>query len=116
MHRCVRWTRWSGHGRPSGRLRPPLGRGLARNDDGHGFFLFVMAHGERVLFHGANPLISDRLNVPDVVNMMANTSVLAVALPLAPVTHLFGPGVSVVLGLTLGLAGTAAAWYWVLSR
>ena len=48
--------------------------------------------------------------------MMANTSILALSLPFAPVTHLFGPGVSVVLLLTLGLAGTAAAWYWVLSR
>jgi hypothetical protein len=96
--------------------RDPNGRVLVGNQDDHGFFMFVMAHGERVLFHGANPLITDRLNVPDVVNMMANTSVLALSLPAAPVTHFFGPGVSVVLLLTLGLAGTAAAWYWVLSR
>jgi hypothetical protein len=96
--------------------RDPNGRVLSANDDDHGFFLFVMAHGERVLFHGANPLFSDRLNVPDGVNMMANTSVLALSLPMAPVTHFFGAGVAVVLLLTLGLAGTAAAWYWVLSR
>lgn len=94
----------------------PSGRVLASNDDDHGFFLFVMAHGERVIFHGDNPLLTDRLNVPDGVNMMANTSVLALSLPMAPVTHLFGPGLSVVLLLTLGLAGTAAAWYWVLRR
>lgn len=89
---------------------------LASNDDDHGFFLFVLAHGERVVFHGANPFFDDRLNVPAGVNMMANTSVLALSLPFAPVTHVFGPGVSVVLLLTLGLAGTAAAWYFVLSR
>ena len=71
----------------------PNGRVLASNDDDHGFFLFVMQHGERVLFHGDNPLFTDRINVPDGVNMMANTSVLAVSLPLAPVTHLLGPGV-----------------------
>lgn len=94
----------------------PNRRVLASNDDDHGFFLFVLAHGERVVFHGANPLFDDRLNVPDGVNMMANTSVLALSLPFAPVTHFFGPGLSVVLLLTLGLAGTAAAWYWVLSR
>jgi hypothetical protein len=94
----------------------PSGRVLASNDDDHGFFMFVMAHGERVLFHGANPLFDDRMNVPDGVNMMANTTVLALSVPFAPITHFFGTGVSVVLLLTLGLAGTAAAWYWVLSR
>ncbi|GGK71398.1 glycosyltransferase 87 family protein [Mangrovihabitans endophyticus] len=94
----------------------PGRRVLASNDDDHGFFLFVMAHGERVLFHGANPFFSDRMNVPDGINMMANTSVLALSVPVAPITHLFGPGVSVVLLLTVGLAGTAAAWYGVLSR
>jgi hypothetical protein len=94
----------------------PSGRVLAANDDDHGFFLFALAHGERVLFHGANPLFSDRMNVPDGVNMMANTTELALTLAVAPITHFLGVGVSMVLLLTLGLAGTAAAWYWVLSR
>ena len=94
----------------------PAGRVLSHNDDDHGFFAFALAHGERVLFHGDNPLFSDRMNVPDGVNMMANTTELALSLPLAPVTHWLGVGVSVVLLLTLGLAGTAFAWYWVLSR
>lgn len=94
----------------------PGGRVLSGNKDDHGFFLYAMAHGERVLFHGANPLSDDRLNAPAVVNMMANTSVLGLSLPMAPVTHFLGPGVTVVFLLTLGLAGTAAAWYWVLSR
>ncbi|GAA3946577.1 glycosyltransferase 87 family protein [Actinoplanes auranticolor] len=94
----------------------PAGRVLSHNDDDHGFFAFAMAHGERVLFHGANPLFSDRMNVPGGVNMMANTSELALSVPMAPVTHWLGVGVTVVLLLTLGLAGTAFAWYWVLSR
>ncbi|GAA3340947.1 glycosyl transferase [Amorphoplanes nipponensis] len=94
----------------------PAGRVLSHNDDDHGFFAFALAHGERVLFDGANPLFSDRMNVPDGVNMMANTTELALTVPLAPVTHWLGVGVSVVLLLTLGLAGTAFAWYFVLSR
>ncbi|GLY93578.1 hypothetical protein [Actinoplanes sp. NBRC 103695] len=94
----------------------PSGRVLSANDDDHGFFLFVVAHGERVLFHGDNPFFTGRLNVPDGVNIMANTTVLALTLPVAPITHFLGPAVSVVLLLTLGLAGTAAAWYWVFSR
>jgi hypothetical protein len=94
----------------------PNGRVLASNDDDHGVFLFVLAHAERVMFDGAAPFFTDRLNAPDGVNMMANTSILALSLPLAPVTHFFGPGVSVAILITLGLAGTAYAWYWVLSR
>jgi hypothetical protein len=94
----------------------PNGRVLASNDDDHGVFMFMLAHAERVLFAGDNPFYSERLNSPDGVNMMANTSILALGLPVAPITHFFGPGVSVALLLTLGLAGTASAWYWVLSR
>ena len=54
----------------------------------------------------SGPLFSDRMNVPDGVNMMANTTVLALSLPMAPVTHWLGAGVSVVVLLTLchGLA------------
>ncbi len=94
----------------------PNGRVLASNDDDHGVFLFVLAHAERVIFDGAAPFFTDRLNAPVGVNMMANTSILALSLPLAPITHFFGGGVSVALLITLGLAGTAYAWYWVLSR
>ncbi|MGX6606370.1 hypothetical protein ACWKSP_30220 [Micromonosporaceae bacterium Da 78-11] len=96
--------------------RDPNGRVLAANDDDHGVFMFLLAHGERVLFHGATPFFSDRLNAPVGVNMMANTSVLALSLPVAPITHFLGVGVSVALLITLGLAGTAAAWYWLFSR
>ncbi|WP_097322461.1 hypothetical protein [Paractinoplanes atraurantiacus] len=96
--------------------RDPNGRVLAGNKDDHNVFLFMLAHGERVVFHGDNPFYSGRLNVPDGVNMMANTSVLVMSLPLAPVSHFLGVGFSVALLLTLGLAGTAAAWYHVLSR
>ncbi len=94
----------------------PNGRVLSANDDDHGVFMFMLTHAERVIFHGDNPFWSDRLNTPDGVNMMANTSILALALPVAPVTHFLGVGVSVALLLTLGLAGTAAAWYRVFSR
>ncbi|MEV6348591.1 hypothetical protein [Actinoplanes sp. NPDC051851] len=92
----------------------PNGRVLASNDDDHGVFLFMVTHGERVVFDGASLFFEDRLNVPDGVNMMANTSILALSVPLAPVTHWLGAGVTVVLLITLGLAGTAAAWYWLL--
>lgn len=80
------------------------------------FFEWMLAHGARVLTDGAYPFFSDRMNYPDGVNMMANTSVLAVSLPLTPVTLLFGPHVSFNVFLTLALALTGISWYFVLSR
>jgi hypothetical protein len=94
----------------------PSGRILSGNRGDHTFFLFVLANGERVVYHGAALLHSDRLNLPAGVNMIANTSVLALSIPLAPVTHLYGPGVTTALLLTLGLSGLALAWYWFLRR
>ena len=80
------------------------------------FFEWMLAHGARVLTDGAYPFFSDRMNYPDGVNMMANTSVLAVSLPMTPVTLLFGPHVAFNVFLTLALAITGVSWYWVLSR
>ncbi|MBB4767412.1 hypothetical protein BJ971_007968 [Actinoplanes digitatis] len=56
------------------------------------------------------------MNYPDGVNMMANTSVLAVSLPMTPITALFGPHVAFNAFLTLALAVTGISWYLVLSR
>lgn len=94
----------------------PNGRVLDGNDDDHGIFLFMLAHGERVVFDGAPLFFESHLNAPVGVNMMANTAILALSLPLAPVTHFLGGGVSVAIILTTGLAGTAAAWYWLFAR
>ncbi|WP_250031739.1 hypothetical protein [Paractinoplanes maris] len=80
------------------------------------FFEWMLAHGARVLTDGAYPFFSDRMNYPDGVNMMANTSVLAISLPMTPVTLLFGPHVSFNVFLTLALALTGISWYFVLSR
>ncbi|QBJ96699.1 glycosyl transferase [Rhodococcus sp. ABRD24] len=71
---------------------------------------------ERSLVNFDNPLSSTLQNYPLGVNLMANTAMFGVSIPLAPITHLFGPTVTFTLALTLGLAGTATAWYWVLSR
>jgi hypothetical protein len=80
------------------------------------FFEFMLAHGARVLTDGVYPFFSDRMNYPDGVNMMANTSVLAVSLPMTPITVLFGPHVSFNAFLTMALAATGISWYLVLSR
>lgn len=77
---------------------------------------FFLAHSVRVVLHGEFPFYTERLNYPDGVNLMANTSILGLGIPMVPITLLFGPAVSFVVLVTLGLAGTAAAWYLVLSR
>ena len=80
------------------------------------FFEWMLAHGARVVTDGVSPFFSDRMNYPAGVNMMANTSVLAVSIPLTPVTLLWGPHVAFNVFLTLALAATGISWYLVLSR
>ncbi|MGC4805545.1 hypothetical protein [Micromonospora sp. DT233] len=82
----------------------------------HSWFEWLFSHGQYSLFHLENPLFSARQNAPDGVNMMANTSLLGVTLPLAPVTWLLGPQVTYALYLGGALAATAATSYWMLSR
>ncbi|MER7007134.1 DUF6541 family protein [Dactylosporangium sp. NPDC000555] len=94
----------------------PQGRMLTDNGQDQIFFEWVLTHGARVFTHGDNPFFTDQLNAPLGVNLMANTSVLGLALPLAPITLLFGVGVTFALIDTIALAGTAAAWYFILSR
>ncbi|WP_331461386.1 hypothetical protein [Micromonospora tarapacensis] len=77
---------------------------------------FFLAHSVRVVLHGEFPFFTEQFNYPDGVNLMANTAILALGIPMVPVTLLFGPAVTFVLLVTLGLAGTASAWYHVLSR
>ncbi|MGW0629715.1 dolichyl-phosphate beta-glucosyltransferase [Streptomyces sp. NPDC002758] len=63
--------------------------------------------------HLRNPLFSDLQGFPDGVNLMANTVMLGLSVPFAPITLAFGPAVALSLCMTLGLAATAAAWYWL---
>jgi hypothetical protein len=93
-----------------------LDHALRDDPQDQAFFEWMLAHGARVLTDGAYPFFSDRMNYPDGVNMMANTSVLAVSLPMTPVTLLWGPHVAFNVFLTLALALTGISWYLVLSR
>ncbi|MFC3503356.1 hypothetical protein ACFOOK_20605 [Micromonospora krabiensis] len=90
--------------------------GVRDNRSDQSQFEWMMAHGARVLTHFAYPFTSDQMNVPDGVNLMANTSVLSVSLPMTPVTLLFGPRTSFLLFLTFGMIATGVAWYFLLSR
>lgn len=94
----------------------PSGRASGANGEDQALFEWLFAHAARAVTHLDNPLFSDRLNQPDGINTMANTSVLGIAVPLTPVTLLFGPSVSYVVALTLAFVATATAWYFVFSR
>ncbi|WP_346776042.1 hypothetical protein [Micromonospora sp. HNM0581] len=82
----------------------------------HSWFEWLFAHGAYSVQHLENPLFTARQNAPDGVNMMANTSLLGVTLPLAPLTMLLGPQVVYALYLGGALAATAGTSYWMLSR
>ncbi|MEU5051975.1 dolichyl-phosphate beta-glucosyltransferase [Streptomyces sp. NPDC021096] len=66
--------------------------------------------------HLRNPLFTELQNFPLGVNLMANTAMLGLSVPLAPVTLAFGAHVTWAIVLTGGLAATACAWYWLIAR
>jgi hypothetical protein len=92
--------------------------GVVPSDNGSDpqFFEFALIHATRIFTHGENPLFSPQVNAPLGVNMMANTGLLGLTVPLAPVTALFGAQIAFLVMLTGGIVATAATWYFVLSR
>jgi hypothetical protein len=100
-----------------GGLWRDLGHGyLVASAQDQNLFEWLFAAQAHALLHGGTPLFSDLQNAPLGVNLMANTAMPALAVPLAPVTLAFGPTVTWTLVLTGGLAATATAWYWLFSR
>lgn len=103
-------------------LTLPLWRDLDRavpaaNEGDHAFFEYVLARAAGLVTGDVgDPFVTDQLNVPLGVNLMANTSVLGLGIPLAPVTLLAGPAATIALLVLLGLALTAYGWFWVFLR
>ncbi|GAA3373648.1 hypothetical protein GCM10020367_34400 [Streptomyces sannanensis] len=77
------------------------------------WFFAVTAHN---VSHLHNPFFTTLQNFPDGVNLMANTAMLGLSVPLTPVTLAFGPTVTWALVLTFGLTATGIAWYWLFVR
>ena len=105
---------------PGGCCSPPAsGAGperLFHQDSDQMLFEWMLARAARAWSRRENPLHSDALNAPDGVNLMANTSVLGLGVPLTPVTLLFGSQVAFLVAVVGCLAGTATAWYVLLPR
>ncbi|MER7456445.1 DUF2079 domain-containing protein [Micromonospora sp. NPDC126480] len=100
----------------SGLWRDPNGRTITVNSSDQALFEWLLAFGGHALTHGQNPLFTYLINVPDGVNLAVNTSITVYAAVFAPLTYLIGPPATFLVILTLNLAATAFAWYWLLNR
>lgn len=98
---------------PTGRL--PTYAGVLQPDVD--LSLWFIRYSAAAVSHGHLPaLVTTKLNWPQGVNLMWNTSLLLPGVVLAPVTLLWGPVVTLNVLLTVGFAGSAAAMFWVLRR
>ena len=79
-------------------------------------FLWFLEWPAYALAHGLNPLYSTALFHPTGINLLSNTSVLAIGVPLAPITWLFGPVATLNVASTLAPALSALAMCWLLVR
>ena len=68
------------------------------------------------LAHGHNPFFTTALFHPGGLNMLANTSVEAVGLVLAPVTWVFGPVATLNVASTLSPVLSGLAAFWLIRR
>ncbi|MFI6233783.1 hypothetical protein ACIBD9_09530 [Micromonospora sp. NPDC050784] len=93
----------------------PGARTLALNPEDQTLYEWFLAVDARALL-GDFDLLTDRLNAPDGVNLMANTTVIALGVLFAPVTLLLGAPVTFALLAAANLAGTALAWYLLFHR
>jgi hypothetical protein len=79
-------------------------------------FLWFIEWPAYAIAHAHNPLYSSALFHPAGINLLSNTSVLAIGIILAPVTWLFGPVATLNVASTLAPALSAAAMFWLLRR
>ncbi|MBQ1074579.1 hypothetical protein KBX06_15590 [Micromonospora sp. C31] len=93
----------------------PAARVLALNPEDQALYEWFLAVDSRALL-GDFDLLTGRLNAPDGVNLMTNTTVIALGVLLAPVTLLLGAPVTFALLALANLAGTAIAWYLLFTR
>ncbi|MFF5177506.1 hypothetical protein ACFY2Q_05705 [Micromonospora sp. NPDC000316] len=93
----------------------PGGRTLALNPEDQALYEWFLAVDARAVL-GDFSLLTDRLNAPDGVNLMANTTVIALGIVCAPLTLLLGAPVTFALLAAANLAGTALAWYLLFHR
>ncbi|HEX6476881.1 MAG TPA: hypothetical protein VF005_06370, partial [Acidimicrobiales bacterium] len=100
------WHVWSTH---------PTGVATCGCDD-PGLFTWFLAWPANAIAHGNSVLHSTAIFHPGGINLLSMTSVLAIGVPLAPVTWLFGPVATLNVADTLGPVLSALAMFWLLRR
>ncbi|MFF9314934.1 dolichyl-phosphate beta-glucosyltransferase [Streptomyces sp. NPDC014748] len=100
----------------SGRLFDPAHRYLPDSMQDQNQWEWFFAVTADNVAHLRDPFFTDLQNFPDGVNLMANTAMLGLSVPFVPLTLAFGPAVSLSVCMAVGLAATAAAWYWLIVR
>jgi hypothetical protein len=94
-----------------------LGDGyLVDSGEDQNLFEWFFAVQADALAAGHPTLFSTLQNFPVGVNLMGNTAMPGLVLPLVPLTLLAGPTATWAVLLSGGLAATATAWYWLFSR
>jgi hypothetical protein len=94
----------------------PNGRVVAHNRGDQVLFEWLLGFQAHSVTHLTNPWWTTLLNYPIGANLAVNTSMVLVGTVMSPVTLLLGPSVAFLLVLTVNLALSPLAWYWVLSR
>jgi hypothetical protein len=79
-------------------------------------FLWFLQWPAYAIAHGHNLFYSSALFHPAGVDLLSNTSVLAIGVPLAPVTWLWGPVATLNVASTLTPALSALSMCWLLRR
>jgi hypothetical protein len=79
-------------------------------------FEWMLGEAARSLLHPHNPLFSSTLSTGGGTNLIANTSILFFGYVFAPVTLLFGAGLSYLLIIAGNIVATAVVWRWFFRR
>ena len=93
----------------------PARRALALNPGDQALNEWSFAHATRI-YTGDFHLVTHLLNAPDGVNLLANASIIALGVIMAPITLAFGAPVSFAIVMTVNLAATGIGWYLLLAR
>jgi hypothetical protein len=102
----VWWNLWSGH--------PTSTTTCGCGDTS--LFTWFLAWPAYAISHGLNPLYSTQMFHPTGVNLLANTSEVAIGVVLAPVTWIFGPIATLNVALTLSPFLSGLAMFVLLRR
>jgi hypothetical protein len=89
---------------------------VAHNRGDQALFEWLLGYAAHSVSHLDNPLWTTLLNAPVGVNLAVNTSMVVVGSVVAPVTLTLGASWAFLVVLTVNLAFTPYAWWWVLSR